>query len=115
MGERSNWVANESLSTDTVPLSESRSRRWKSPNTHDTSVLSAERPLSRDIPLVSGIANHARRPLPEELTPSRMFWKLLSPSTSGCVDSDTDKVKNRTPAAAAMRSTLRRLREIAEV
>ena len=57
---------------DTVHPSESKSRRWKSLNTQDTSAPSVERLPSRDTPLVSGIANHARRPLLEELTPSRM-------------------------------------------
>lgn len=79
IGKRVNDMGNKmancfSPQIDTVHPSESKSRRWKSLNTQDTSALSAERPPSRDTPLVSGIASHARRPLLEELTPSRMFW-----------------------------------------
>lgn len=105
--------------TDTVPPSESRSRRWKSHSTPSTSAHSAERQPSRDTLWESGTASHARRPSLEEHTPSRTLrrpfehtrrWPIISPPATM-----TDMNINRTPAAAAMRSTLRRLREIAEV
>lgn len=61
---------------DTVPPSESKSRRWKSHNTPDMCAPSAERRLWRDTLLASGTARHARRLLLEELTPYRT---LLEP------------------------------------
>jgi ribosomal protein L37AE/L43A len=58
---------------DTVPPSESKSRRWKSHNTPNTSAHSAERPPSRDTQSESGTASHATRLLLEEPTLSRMY------------------------------------------
>jgi hypothetical protein len=133
----------ESTVPVTVPRSVSRSRRWRcahphnpstastervahiydrSHNTPATSANSAERTLSSVRPSVSGTADLAARPLLEEPTPSRK-----TPHTSShpyaIVERLAMSVENRTmltaihstPAAAATRSTIRRLREIAEV
>merc|ERR1711939_999663 len=54
--------------SDTVPPSESKSRRWKSLNTPNMSAHSAERPPSRDILSESGTASRATRPSLEEHT-----------------------------------------------
>jgi hypothetical protein len=109
--------------TDMVRLCESKSRRWKSPNTPNTSAPSAERRPLRDTQWASGTARHAIRPSLEELIPYRTFtiicWSELKKELlAGLRISITIHrltITCRTPAAAAMRSTLRRLREIAEV
>ena len=77
---------------DTVPPSESRSRRWKSHSTPSTSAHSAERQPSRDTLWESGTASHARRPSLEEHTPSRTLrrpleqfprrWSIISSPTA---------------------------------
>jgi len=61
--------------SDTVHPSESKSRRWKSPNTPSTSAHSAERRPSRDIRWESGTARHATRRLLEEHTPYRTYYR----------------------------------------
>ena len=133
----------ESTVPVTVPRSVSRSRRWRCAHpdkpgtaseervahTHDrshstpaTSANSAERTLSSASPLVSGTADRAARPPPEEPTPSRKTPRISSKSYA-FVERLAMSVQNRTvltashstPAAAATRSTIRRLREIAEV
>ena len=72
-----NQGANILIPIDTVPPSESKSRRWKSPSTPDMSALSAARPPLRDTPLASGTARPATRPSPEEHTLCRTFNILL--------------------------------------
>jgi hypothetical protein len=94
----------------TVRLYESKSRRWKSPSTPDTSAHSAARTRSRDTQLASGIAKVAERQLQVAHGQFRKFG----------IGKDINDVRRpnnsiRTPAAAATRSTIRRLREIAEV
>jgi hypothetical protein len=64
--------------TDTVPLSESKSRRWKSHNTQNTSAHSVERPPSRDTQSESGTASRARRPSLEEPTQYRTYCREWS-------------------------------------
>jgi hypothetical protein len=56
---------------DTVHRCESKSRRWKSHNTPNTSAPSAERRPSRDTLWESGTARHATRLSLEEHTPYR--------------------------------------------
>src|SRR3954465_8395378 len=65
------------FSADTVPPSESKSRRWKSPNTPSTSAHSAERRPSRDTRWESGTASHATRPSLEAHTPYRTLSRAL--------------------------------------
>jgi hypothetical protein len=60
-----------SRTTDTVHRCESKSRRWKSHNTPNTSAPSAERRPSRDTLWESGTARHATRLSLEEHTPYR--------------------------------------------
>jgi len=60
--------------SDTVHPSESKSRRWKSPNTPSTSAHSAERRPSRDIRWESGTARHATRLSLEEHTLCRTYY-----------------------------------------
>ena len=71
-GDERRTGADCSLPTDTVLPSVSRSRRWKSHSTQDTSARSAERPLLDATLSESGTASRARRPLPEALTSFRM-------------------------------------------
>jgi len=68
--KKGNEIADGSYlcSPDTVPPSENKSRRWKSPSTPNTSAHSAERQLSRDTRSESGIASLATRLSLEEHT-----------------------------------------------
>lgn len=111
---------------DTVLPSVSPSRRWKSPSTPDTSALSAERPPSSVTLSVSGTASLASALL-RKLNPSttqdigsrhchgHTLGRCASPGNGADMNNSGGAYTVATPAAAAMRSTLRRLREIAEV
>lgn len=105
----------------------SRSRRWKSANIRNTHAPSAARPLLRGLLSVSGIARAAERSSLAVLTCYRTFNSFFSDeNTSRKIQKEVSGIDgmrkyliriiyNRTPAAAASRSTIRRLREIAEV
>jgi hypothetical protein len=95
---------------DTVPHFESKSRRWKSPSMPDTFAHSAERTQLRDKLWVSGSAKAARRLWQEAPGQCRKFKRRHFAHHH-----DSSDMRFRTPAAAATRSTIRRLREIAEV
>lgn len=111
---------------DTVLPSVSPSRRWKSPSTPDTSAPSAERPPSSVTLSVSGTASLASALLRKSkfLTLQDIgSWhcrghtlrRCALPENGADMDNSGGAYTVATPAAAAMRSTLRRLREIAEV
>lgn len=114
--------------TATVLLCVSRSRRWKSASTPSTPALSAARsPFAASLP-ASGTAALASAPWPVVLTPLRTSLPSHIPRRhvgNRCSEklgidyltdgTETNTLCHSTPAAAAMRSTLRRLREIAEV
>jgi hypothetical protein len=132
--EQRRSVSPESTEYGTARPCESKSRRWKyvhpettshaervahihdrSPSTLATSANSVERTVSSARLSVSGTAALAARPQLEEHTPSREDSPRTVAYLARVEGLRTTLTGNRTPAAAAVRSTTRRLREIAEV